>query len=293
MSGWAKMATDLDWNPKIRAAGPDAREVFLFVLRVNDRIRGDGVIPARYIAPRHLAEVLMRDETACNAAVVSCCAHDLLSVSGDEVAIIGWDDEWRPPASSTQRVRAFRERKRRETVTSVSGNGETPKTRLDQTRLDPEIPGSAPAPSRPTPEQAKRTRAKPPPKQSAAADAKRIAERAVAKFNQYFNRQVGAAGYERAVKRLLAEGYTEMEIIGVVWWASEEWGADPDWRMKVDPGTLFKLQSAHGSRTFPQYLALADERWAETESKPCPWRAPPPTRPAPKQQQLVTAGGAP
>ncbi len=109
------------------------------------------------------------------------------------------------------------------------------------------------------------------------AEAKRATASVIAAYNRCFDRSLGPEGWETGVQRLLAKGYSEAEIRGVVWWASEEWADDPAMRDKVSPATLLKLQSSQGYRTFPQYLSLAAERWRDTHGgEPPPWEKPPP-----------------
>lgn len=112
MAGWAKMAANLDRNPKVRAAGADAREVFLFFLRVNRDLGTDGSFPSLYGGPAYLAEVLMRDVTHVTLALARGQEHGLFEISPEAVRIVGWDDDWRSPKTAAQRVREHRERKR-------------------------------------------------------------------------------------------------------------------------------------------------------------------------------------
>lgn len=109
------------------------------------------------------------------------------------------------------------------------------------------------------------------------ASVREITARVVDAFNRAFRnpdtgrpRGLGSKGFEDQVKRLLAKRHTEGEMMGVVWWAARNWAEEPDWRMRIDPSTLLKLQSSQGAKTFPQYLALAGERWREEHAGETP-----------------------
>ena len=103
---------------------------------------------------------------------------------------------------------------------------------------------------------------------------RKATESVVGAFNRAFNRQLGLDGWEKGIERLLAKGYTEPQMRGVVWWAATEWAEDPEYRDRLTPTTLLKLQSSQGYRTFPEYLSCASERWREThDGKPPPWES--------------------
>lgn len=90
-------------------------------------------------------------------------------------------------------------------------------------------------------------------------------------FNRVLERDLGPKGFERPIQRLLAKGYSEPQMRGVVWWAGEEWGDKPEMRDRLTPTTLFKLQSGQGYRTFPEYLECAGERWRQHMGSQPPW----------------------
>lgn len=388
---WAKVASNLDRNPKIRAAGADAREVYSFLLRVNRDIDADGVVPLQYIHPDYLAEALMRPVTDVTHGLHRAIEHKLIALTENGVNICGWDDNWRPPKTGAERVQDHRARKRAQKTASntqsngrnVTGNGVT--ARREEKRRE-EIEESREKNKEPTltrplgglvAEAVKRLRGIPrapmtagelhdvaevalrdtgfavarevrvpdrgdgrPGKVDLVLDgrvaveidreqprAKSIAKlqsfpgrivllrgpwhthsmpgldavigldlpgdissipsqsissvtrEVVRRFNAAFGRQLSPAGWEKPVSKLLAKGYREKELLGVVWWAAEEWADDPEMQPKVSPTTLFKLQSSQGYRTFPEYLSCAAERWRETHdgAKP-PWEEPEPPK---------------
>ncbi len=265
---WAKMAANLDRNPKIRAAGPDAREVFLYFLRVNRDIDADGELPPGYASIPFLANELMRDETDMKRGLFHGAQCKLFEYDLSGVRILGWDETWAETGSSTERVRKHREKKKAhetgETFHVTEGNGET--------HRGEEIRGEE---KRSIPKRAKGAG-----KGAANGDLSGpVTERVVAAFNRGFERNLTPDGWREPVRRALAKGFTEQELIGVVWWAAEEWADDPEMRLKVSPQTLFKLQSGQGYRTLPQYISCATELWLQTHepNEPPPWRANQPT----------------
>ncbi len=152
-----------------------------------------------------------------------------------------------------------------------------PDSAYPESEADPKHESNTPAPApAPAPAQKKESVGAGPsapskPRRKTGPTTKEIADVAmtvVGAFNECFDRRLDSKGSEDQIKRLLAKGYTEREMRGVMWWAGEEWGGDPDWRMKVSPTTVLKLA---GNRTFPQYLALATELWRENENSPVPW----------------------
>lgn len=134
MNPWAKMASDLDTDDKIMAAGRNAREVFLYALRKNQLGDYNWVIPAGCMRPAILARILMMSEDeACNG-VTAAVTEGLfeLTESGDYLIAAGekWGDAGGGNAmSARERVAKHRERKRiqtrNETVT-IGNVTETP-----------------------------------------------------------------------------------------------------------------------------------------------------------------------
>jgi hypothetical protein len=112
---WAKMDARLDSNPKIRDAGRNGREVFLFLLRRNRLLAGggaDGRIPVSNIRPRYLADQLMMSEADARDGVEKAVEAKLISLDEEFVSICGFDEDWggRAPLSDAERARRYRER---------------------------------------------------------------------------------------------------------------------------------------------------------------------------------------
>lgn len=155
---WGKIDTGFHRNPKIRMAGPDAREVFLYIVLANAEQCADGVLTAHYANPAFLADALQRSEETIRNALERCETFHLLRVTATEVSIVGWDETWRTK-KSTDRVRKHRERKKKQSVTTgetlrngsnVTGNGRNgeererkEKERAEKSREDREGGASA------------------------------------------------------------------------------------------------------------------------------------------------------
>jgi hypothetical protein len=138
---WAKIDSGLHLNPKIRMAGADAREVFIYIVLANAGQSADGTLAGHYANAAFLADALQRDEETIRNALKRCVTFRLLHVTDEEVSIVGWDSEWRTP-KSTSRVQKHREKKRlqaldedetlrnvTETLQGVSETHETPRER--------------------------------------------------------------------------------------------------------------------------------------------------------------------
>jgi hypothetical protein len=121
---WARMAGDIHRNRKIRRAGPDAREVFMWVLCQNALHNRGGWIPRADVTDfEHVAEELQRNAAVTENGFRYCVAHELLREEGDRVVIVGWDHEWsRTPLTNAERQARFKENKRLRALPSVTGN---------------------------------------------------------------------------------------------------------------------------------------------------------------------------
>lgn len=109
MQSYAKMAGSLDSNRKVRKAGRNGREVFLWVMRQVALRDSDGWIPLADVTDfEHVADQLMCSaqdaEDGFNRAVTAA----LLSVTGDECSVVGWDSDWgRRPKTGAERQREY------------------------------------------------------------------------------------------------------------------------------------------------------------------------------------------
>jgi hypothetical protein len=110
---WCKLHTGIHRNPKIRKAGPRARDLYILLLCLNGEHEFNGVIPADYADPDCLALDLGETrETACNALETARNAGLFHVDEAGNLVLTGYSDAWRPKLDkSTERVRAHRERK--------------------------------------------------------------------------------------------------------------------------------------------------------------------------------------
>src|ERR1051325_11416005 len=111
MASWAKMASNLDSHPKIRRAGRDGGEVFLFVLRRNAELDLGGLIPKIHLEPWYVAYELMCDEVTARNGLALCVTAGLLAETETCFVISGWDDVWaKRPMTPAERQERFREK---------------------------------------------------------------------------------------------------------------------------------------------------------------------------------------
>lgn len=252
---WTKVATNFWSNPKVVDAGWPAREMFLYLLARNREGGYDGRLPRRALFSTAINQALGIDSAQHVRGVEALEACELVCVEADGVSIVGWDEEWR--AAKTEAERKRRERARKKTrVTKCHGPSVTMSRNVT-----------------PREEEKREEKRRTPPIRPPGGGAADVTVDLVSAFNRGFDRQLGAKGFRKSVARALREGYRAEELKGVVWWAVRQWGDDPDFRMRISPQTLFKLTSAAGNRTLPEYLELASERWVEEhEGQQPPWK---------------------
>lgn len=249
---WFRVACDFASNPKVFHAGPQGWFIFSYLLGRNEAKRYDGFIPFHAVSRPLLANLMRETDENVDAAFADCEAAKLIAIEADGIRLVGWNGEWKHTDTSTDRVRKHRETKRNVSAVSVKRvkRVREDKIREDKIREDLSIPSGID-------------------RRPSANGQPAIAEVTEA-FNRAFSRTLGASGFKKPVERLLRDGYSLDEVKAVVWWGATEWADDPDWRMKISPSTLFKLVSPQGHRTFPEYLALAAERWREKHGGECP-----------------------
>ncbi len=109
---FAKMAGTLDSNRKIRKAGRDGRDVFLWVLRQVALRDSDGCIPTDDLTDfDYLADQLMCDPVDAERGVAAACSAGLLITDNEHgvTRIVGWDSDWgRRPMSNAERQALYR-----------------------------------------------------------------------------------------------------------------------------------------------------------------------------------------
>ena len=101
MAGKEKVAfcqvdAHLDTNPKIRKAGRNGREIFLFILRRVVIARTDGEVSLRFVDPEYLADQLMMTPNDAADGLASAVTAGLLALLSDAktVKVVGWSKEW-------------------------------------------------------------------------------------------------------------------------------------------------------------------------------------------------------
>lgn len=106
---FAQLDHDLHNNPKVRRAGRDGRDVFVFVLCKNASRGFQGYIPARYLEVDYLAEQLGCSEAEAESGIARAIKAELIAIEGDAVTLVGWGDEYsRLPMSAAERQRRHR-----------------------------------------------------------------------------------------------------------------------------------------------------------------------------------------
>lgn len=127
---WCKVASDLDHHPRIRRAGRNAREVFLFALRRNAGPHNPvpGYLPAATFDPWYLSDQLLMTEAEAIEGLNRCESNGLLIREGATYRINGWDDdEWGRPLTNAERQSRFRAKQKG--VTNSNDAIVTPVTR--------------------------------------------------------------------------------------------------------------------------------------------------------------------
>lgn len=121
---FAKMAADLDTNPKVRRSGRNGREVYLFVLRRVALLKRPGSIPVSNVDPGYMAHELLMPEADALDGIQACLKQHknpitnelepaLLSIHNGEVFVEGWNDDWgRRPLTNAERQQRHRDRKK-------------------------------------------------------------------------------------------------------------------------------------------------------------------------------------
>lgn len=149
-TSWCKVASNLDSHPKIRRAGRNGREVFLFALRRNAEPNNPipGRLPIDQLEPWYLADQLQMPECDAVTGVTAAVTAGLLKLDGNSYIIVGWEEDWsKLRTSGAARTARWRDNKRLPTaapshVTAVtspvtpSDACDTDQIRLDQTRGD-------------------------------------------------------------------------------------------------------------------------------------------------------------
>lgn len=266
---WVKMSTGYDSNPKVLAAGWLGSQLFLLLVRLHAVHSEGGFLPSALLNPVFLRTVwhFPGSEEELETAIQKCVEAGLLHRVDTGCQIAGWtESEW-GRATSTERVRRHRERKRQqeggETLPGYS-NVSMLRNAKKERKKDRERTRVANLPSF----------AEPAPTQPGAAKLARDASIA-STLCEFFNKTCGDFGVTRRatpnpamVKRVAAlvkAGASLRDMKLVVCWAVEGdgWAGNERMERYLQLETLLKRQSSHGNRTFFDYLDRAEQWLAE------------------------------
>jgi hypothetical protein len=150
---WCKVASNLDSHPRVRKAGREGREVFLFALRRNAEPghKTSGRLKFEDLDPDYLADILMMPRDAAVTGVRHAVTAGLLAEDSDFYVIVGWEDGWgKSTKDGAERTKKWREGKKSQPVTESVTNVTSPnvtqrhgdvgdaleETRGEETRLE-------------------------------------------------------------------------------------------------------------------------------------------------------------
>ncbi|NUO49775.1 MAG: hypothetical protein HOV80_13045 [Polyangiaceae bacterium] len=277
---WCKVASNLDSHPKIRRAGRNGREVFLFALRRNAEPGNPvpGRLPKAQLEAWYIADQLMMSESDASDGIARAVTAELLVVDGDAYQIVGWnDDEWGRPFTGSERTRAWRDKRRqqpspdvtdRHAVTNGDDSNVTPshevtlgdacdgreerrseEKRGDEKEKNSARPsgGGAPLELEPPRPAGKRKPRPSDPTEAELASVRVVLEKLTARNGVRYS---GTAEHTRLIVGRLREGASEMDLRVVIGYCAEElgWKGDPAMEKFLRPETLF------GPKTIAKYL---------------------------------------
>jgi len=88
MALWAKIDAGFHRNPKVRKAGRDGREVYLWLLLCNRAHDFDGQIPAHYADPKYISGELEMRPGLVAAALARCVAAELIVMTAESIVAL-------------------------------------------------------------------------------------------------------------------------------------------------------------------------------------------------------------
>jgi uncharacterized phage protein (TIGR02220 family) len=307
-ASWCKVASNLDSHPKIRKAGRNGREVFLFALRRNAEpgraVTGvTGILPAVTFESWYLADQLMMSEAEATEGFERCLKAGLLTKDGEAVRIGGWDDdEWGRPFTNAERQQRHRVvTKSNATVTEprydVTRNNESngrEERRSEEKRGEETTKNSAtPTASGshleiPVSKAKGKRKAKPGDHTAAECESVRVVLEKLSAQNGV--RYSGTAEHARLIVNHLRAGIDEMDLRAVIGYCALElnggWKGNPDMEQYLRPETLF------GPKTISKYLDPARTWFAKLRPDKPPTTIPEVELEAPTDWMQVLEGGA-
>lgn len=266
MTAWAKMSSNLDSNPKIRRAGRNGREVFLFILRKNAELDTAGGVPVSHVEAWYLADQLMMSEEDAASGLSACVRTGLIAIEDGRAVIKGWNDEWgKRPMTEAERKRIGRavERARRATTDDRSAHNQASGHRPDMSghivtgpdchgsdqirseeirseereKNDRSAAGSAPPRSRGKPKPSDPTPAE---RDAAIFILRKLGERSGVAYS-------GSGEHVRTIVARLRDGITEGDLRKVIGYCAIGlgWQDDPKMAVYLRPKTLFGASKIH------------------------------------------------
>lgn len=141
LPAFAILASDFWNNRKIRKAGRNGRDVFLFALTCNASRGRTGSIPAGDLDAWYLSDQLKIPEADASSGLVAAIEARLLARDGDRIVICGWDETWSrvdETSARTERRRAQAEKQKQ----IRESERESEESRVENS--SPAIPGQSP-----------------------------------------------------------------------------------------------------------------------------------------------------
>jgi uncharacterized phage protein (TIGR02220 family) len=293
---WCKVASNLDSHPKIRKAGRNGREVFLFALRRNAEPGNPvpGRLPLEMLEDWYLADQLMMSRDEAVTGVTAAVTAGLLARDGNEWVIVGWDHDWGKTAvPGNERTKRWREKKQladgvtaRDARDVTESHGDAcdaldqrrgEETRGEEKREEQKTPVVPKGDASPLDQlkskvdaatgEVGRKRARKP-KPVIATEHREAAIRLLGKLSEHNGvAYTGTDTHVGLIARQLDRGVTELELRAVVAYcaADLEWRDDERMRQYLRPETLF------GPESIAKYLDPARTRYADViaeHSKP-------------------------
>lgn len=257
---WCKMASNLDSHPKIRKAGRNGREVFLFALRRNAEPDNavPGILPLDQLEPWYLADQLQMPEADAVEGLERCVTARLLARDGLAYAIVGWEEEWGKGAvPGRDRTAKWRENQK---TTSPVTSPTSPTSRqshgdardaLDQRRSEekrPEETNKNSAAPKARGSRSRKTGLSEPTEAELA-----IVRLVLDKLGQHTGTAYsGADPHVRLVVNQLRRGVTEWDLRCVIGYCAHPTGLG--WTDKPDLAKYLRPETLFGPQTIARYL---------------------------------------
>lgn len=269
MKSWCKVASNLDSHPRIRRAGRNGREVFLFALRRNAEPDNPvpGRVPAVMLEPWYVADQLMMTEAEAVTGVTAAVTAGLLVQDGDQFVISGWEGDWgKRPLEGKERTAKWRESQKRDArVTGVTSPNVTEshgdesdaldqrrseERREEEKREEKKEETSPPAPS------VSASKPRKPKTRQFTAEQREIAARILTKLSETNGvRYTGSDAHVALIVDRLNDGIHELELRAIIAHCASPkatggkgWEESDEMRQYLCPETLF------GPKTHTKYL---------------------------------------